>query len=329
MILLAVSAGCFFYFAYQVTNSTFSGGENKVFEISEGESTRQIGERLRQEGFIKNEIYFFYYVWANDLKGQIKAGSYEIGPGFRVPEIANILVSGNDIPRQVRVTFPEGWTIEKMAERLTASGLDGDGFLELARNPDKELVSKFGFLADIPEGASLEGFLFPDTYFFTVENTAGEIIEKMLVNFDRKLGVGFREDIESQDKTIFDVVTMASIIEAEGKIPRDKDLVSGIFWKRLEIGMPLQSDATLTYILNVRKRQYSFQDTRVESPYNTYLHRGLPPGPVSNPGLVSLKSSIYPEESEYLYFLNNPDTGETFFARTLDEHNINKARNGL
>ncbi len=148
----------------------------------------------------------------------------------------------------------------------------------------------------------------------------------MLNNFDGKLTDEMQNNIAEQDKTIYEIVTMASIIEKEVRTLEDMEIVSGIFWDRIKYGQPLESCATLAYVLGVNKEQYSIEDTKIDSPYNTYRNPGLPPGPICNPGLNAIKAAIYPQYTEYNYFLSRQDTGETVFSKTLEEHNRNKAR---
>jgi UPF0755 protein len=147
----------------------------------------------------------------------------------------------------------------------------------------------------------------------------------MLDNFNKKLSIKMREDIKKQGKTIFEIITLASIIEKEVSKEEDRKIVAGIFYKRLKQGIHLESCATINYILGNNKKQLSFEDTRVESPYNTYLNKGLPPGPISNPGIFAIKAAIYPQETDYLFFLSKP-TGETVFSKTFEEHNKNKRK---
>jgi UPF0755 protein len=217
-----------------------------------------------------------------------------------------------------------------MEARIKEYGLSTEGFGDLVKNPEY-FREKYGydFLADIPQGKTLEGYLFPDTYFFLKNAASEDIIKKMLDNFGEKLTPDLRTEIENQKKSIYDVITMASIIEGEVKSENDRQIVSGIFWKRVNDNRTLQSCATLAFILGENKKQYTFLDTRVDSPYNTYLNKGLPPGPINNPGLDSIKAAIYPETTDYNYFLTDPKTGQTIFSKTIEEHNANKAKYGL
>lgn len=138
-----------------------------------------------------------------------------------------------------------------------------------------------------------------------------------------------RVEIEKREKTIYEIVTMASILEKEVKTPEDMKIVSGIFWKRIDQGRPLQSCATIAYVLGREKKQYSYEDTRTPSPYNTYINKGLPPGPINNPGMNSILAAVYPKETDYNYFLTDPETGKTIFSKTLEEHEENKVKYGL
>jgi UPF0755 protein len=194
----------------------------------------------------------------------------------------------------------------------------------------KDYSSTFTFLKDKPKYYSLEGYLFPDTYRFFSDARADEIIVKMLENFDKKLTPKMREDIAAQGRSIFEIVTMASLIEKEAPINyasgenHDAKIISGIFWNRLKNGQALQSCATLAYVLGENKPQYSEADTKVNSPFNTYLNKGLPPAPIANPGILAIEAAIYPIDNEYNYFLTPAGTKKIIFSRTYEEHLINK-----
>ena len=171
---------------------------------------------------------------------------------------------------------------------------------------------------------SKEGFLFPDTYLVDYGASLDEIISQIESNFDSKLDP-YLEAIQEKGLSLEEIITMASLIEKEVQTKEDKEMVSGIFWKRVKAGVPLQSCASIAYIKGVPQWRYSFEDTRIESPYNTYLYYGLPPGPISNPGLDSIEAAIYPKDSLYWYYLSTLE-GETIYSRTLDEHNAATAK---
>ena len=328
--LLAIFMGGYLFVNYRTDTSVGKADEAKVVVVAKGDSVDEVAEKLEEQELISRQLYFIYYVWTHNIENKIIAGEYEIAPGLKIAEIAEILIKGEVKPAYVKVTFPEGWTAEQMAERLDGKNLPGGEFLEITMDPPAEIKNGFDFLKDIPSGASLEGFLFPDTYFFAQEASAEDIVGKMLENFDLKFNQDLRYRIAVQNKDPFEMITMASIIESEVKTEEDRKIVSGIFWNRLGIGMALQSDATVSYGLGGEKKiQHDANDIDSDSPYNTYKFRGLPPGPVSNPGISSIRAAIDPTDSDYIYFLNNPKTGKTFFSVTFEEHVANKAANGL
>jgi len=207
------------------------------------------------------------------------------------------------------VTIPEGWTQKQIEEKLGMK---------------------------LP-GENLEGFLFPDTYKFPLGVSGEEVVRKMRENFEEKLNTKIpelsltpKEAIMQQGKTIFEIVIMASLLEKElsPKNKNDKEnqrIISGILWKRLENKIPLQVDSTITYITGKKITQVSFEETKIDSPYNTYKYRGLPLGPICNPGIDSILAAIYPKNSDYWYYLSTPE-GKTIFSKTLEEHNLAKAK---
>jgi UPF0755 protein len=320
LLLLAV-----FYFRYQVYYSHGNIRNEKTFEIRKGEGNTEIAQSLEQEGIISNKIYFYYYIRSEGLINKMLPGIYKFSGNMTIPEIAHTITSAQDL--RIKITFPEGWDSKKMAARLNENNLPGDEFLKLIADVDR-FRPKYDFLGD-PKNTTLEGYLFPDTYYFPPDSDGEKIIKLMLNDFGIKVNSDIRGEIQKQGKTLKDILTMASILEMEVKSQADRETVSGLFWRRIELGKPLQSCATLAYILGVNKKQYSYEDTQVKSLYNTYLNAGLPPGPIGNPGLVSILAAANSKKSDYLYFLTDPKTGETLFAKTLEEHNVNKAKCGL
>lgn len=222
----------------------------------------------------------------------------------------------------------EGWRNRDILNLLIKNNLTTEAEFSLAqKNYNTE---KFYFLQDKPKSTDLEGYLYPDTYRVFASSTVSEVINKMLNNFDKKFTPQMRADIAAQGKTIDEVITMASIIEKEAPISysksdnRDAKIISGIFWNRIKSGQALQSCATLAYVLGVDKAQYSEADTKVDSPYNTYLNPGLPPGPIANPGILAIEAAIYPTPSNFNYFLTPSGSQEIIYSVTYDEHLKNK-----
>ena len=301
----------------------------KVFEVKRGERLSEISGNLEKAGLVKSGLSFILYTILRGEEGKIKAGRYRLDSSVGIWGIEKKLVLGET--EKIKIAIPEGLTIKDTCEKLSQK-------LE-RRNPCHfqidDFKNEFSFLDDAPPGASLEGFLFPDTYYFSGEESDKEIIEKFLKNFGKELNPDIRKEIQNRGKSIFEIITAASIIEKEIYNTDDckncKELVSGILWKRLKSGMPLQVDATLNYILGAKN--LSFDQMRKEigriknsnSPYNTYKYLGLPPGPICNPGIKSIRAAVYPEKSDNWYYLSSPD-GKTFFSKTLSEHNFKKAK---
>jgi UPF0755 protein len=325
LIFITVLISGFFYFRYQVYFSHSRGSETVIFNIEKGEGNKLIGENLARQNLISGKYYFYFYMWSRGLSGKIFPDTYELSGRMTIPEIASVITSEQD--KTKKITFPEGWGAKQMAERLTANELPGDDFLKIVKNPEA-LKAGYLFLAD-PKIKTLEGYLFPDTYFFDKDIDGEEIVRKMLGIFNTKITSEMLSDAAKNKRSLNDIIIMASIIENEVKTDEDRALVSGLYWGRLKIGQPLQSDITLAYVLGEKKKQYSFSDTRTVSPYNTYLNKGLPPGPICNPGLSAIHAAIYPESSEYNYYLSDPETGKTIFSKTFPEHVANKAKYGL
>ena len=282
-----------------------SKGSEKLIVIEKGWGSGDIAEKLKEEGLIKSKWGFVFYVWFRGFNERLQAGDYLLNPNMNLFKIANIITKGEVTPNWVKVTIPEGWEIRKIEERLVVLGI--------LNSKDK-----------LPQNK--EGYLFPDTYYFYKDSSVEEIVQKMESNFNRKITEDLQEDIQKQKKTLYQVLIMASLLEKEVRSDEDRAIVSGIFWKRLKNNYPLESCATIAYILGVDKWRYTYEDTRIKSAYNTYLNRGLPPTPINNPGLSAIKAAIYPEQSDYNFFLTDPETGRTIFSKTLEEHNANKRK---
>jgi UPF0755 protein len=326
LIIIAVIAVGSFLFWQNLNSPVNSNGQGQIFLVNKGETVKQVAKNLRLNNLIKSEFYFKYNVWRENLI--IQAGEYSISQKLSTKEIIKILTEGNAISQEKSITIIEGWNNKDVAAYLEKNNIiSAKDFLALTKGPLKNWKFDFAkpdFLNDAPETVGLEGYLFPDTYRIFKDTTAKEIISKMLDNFNKKLTPSMREEIKKQNKKVYEIITMASIIEKEVRLTDDMKIVSGIFWDRIKNGQALQSCATLAYILGVNKAQYSLEDTKIDSPYNTYKYRGLPPGPIANPGFNAINAAVYPKNTDYNYFLSDPATGKTIYSKTLDEHNANK-----
>jgi len=308
------------------------------FEIKEGEDSKVIGAKLQEAGLVKDKNLFYYYIWKTKSSSSLQAGVYELSPDMKIGEMVEKFKAGKIIDKTVKLTIPEGFTNKKIIQALEAKRPDiADEFAKIISCKclnDNEcecdvFSKKYPALAQIPSGVDMEGYLLPDTYFIDEEETGATLVSKFLNNFNKKVDQTLLAEINRQGKTLHEVITMASIIEREAKTDEDRKIVSGIFWDRLGDEFPLQSCATLAYFMGVDKPQFSLEETQVDSPYNTYRYPGLPPGPISNPGIAAIRAAIYPQQTDYYYFLSNPDTGKMFYSKDLDEHNQKKLENGL
>ncbi len=331
-ILLIISGLAGIFFVSRSAYTSHGSVDGTVdFTFAKGEGVVSLAGRLQGAGLISHESSFLWYLWRTGHLKALQAGEYLLSGTMTISEIAGKLLRGETVQMGVKVTFPEGWTAGDMADRLNANGLPGDGFLALVKTPKDSWKRQFPFLATLPAGNTLEGFLFPDTYFFDPKAGADKIVEKMLGNFGERAAAVLMMNSEGATdfNRPYDRLVLASLLESEVKTAEDRKVVADLFLRRLAVGMPLQSDATLKYALGVKKRQYSGADLDVVSPYNTYANKGLPPGPISNPGLTAIDAAVHPTANTYWYFLSNTDTGKTVFSTTFDEHVVNKGKNGL
>jgi UPF0755 protein len=269
-IITLVVFGAFGLFSYQASVARPDLPDKVQFVVKPGEKATALASRLESDGVIVSRLAFLFEILKEHKRGKIIAGVYEADHTTSTAEIIRRITSGESVSRDLEVTFPEGFSIEQITKRLTAAGLPGEEVRKAALRPDPALRNTYPFLTGLPPGASLEGFLFPDTYRFDPDATAEDILADMLQNFGRKVPESLMTDIASQKKTLFEVVTLASIVEEEGRTETDRKMISDIFWKRLAEGQPLQSDATINYIHGTLKDQSSLSDLESTSPYNTY-----------------------------------------------------------
>ena len=249
-----------------------------------------------------------------------------------ISEILNKISSG-EIAKD-KITIIEGWDLRDIGWHFENKGMfQAEELFELVGFPTQlgfpvqpgDFSQEFEFLKEKPKNVSLEGYFFPDTYEIKKGESLENIITMMLKNFDKKFTKELKEKIETQDKTLHEVLTMASLLEKEVKNYEERQIAAGILWKRLKNGWPLQVDATVNYVTGKRSIELTKDDLKTDSLYNTYKYYGLSPGPICNPGIDSIKASIFYKQSDFWYYLTKPD-GKTEFSRTLEEHNIKRAR---
>jgi len=299
------------------------GAAAKEFTVRSGETLKEVSTSLQTQGLVRSSLAFELYARAKGDSSRIKAGRYSLSAGLSSVDILHKMVSGDVIVDSKKVTIPEGWRITQIAARLEAEGFFPQERFKAAAHMKPEYQS-YWFLSRLANGESLEGYLYPDTYELSRDAGADAVVGRMLDTFQEKVGEELRKAAEEQKRTARDIVILASIVQAESPVA-DMPGIAGVFWNRLQNGMLLESDATVNYVLGTSKLQPTYKDVRVDSPYNTYRYRGLPPGPIGNPGADAIRASIHPAAHDFFFFLHNPD-GETVYSRTLNEHLRNKRR---
>lgn len=326
-VVLAVGAGIWFLTQLDPVRRD---AEPQLFTITSGEGVTAIAERLKSQGLVRNAFVFRAYLTLEGLARNLQAGEYQLAASNSTPQIAAALAEGRVVLNETIIQIPEGWSSAQIGQYLDADKhlFPLEAWTQAVSVTDSRVIlpdQTFDFLLDKPMTAPLEGYLFPDTY--RVRNTAqpADVMNKMLQNFGSKVDANLRAAFQGRGLSTFQAVTLASIIEREVKTDADRHRVADIFLKRLQIGMPLQADATLTYIIGKTSAELTNEDLALDSPYNTYKYPGLPPGPIGNPGLATLRAVANPQPNPYYYFLTL-SSGETLYAATLEEHNQNKLR---
>ena len=292
-----------------------TGVGEQMVRIDQGMNARQIGDLLAERGLVRSAWVFSSNARMRGLARKLEAGQYPLSGAMSSSEILDGL---RKAPLEMdRVTVPEGLTLSETAALLQKRGFaDSAHFAILAT--DLEMVRRQGV-----EAASLEGYLFPETYFFDKGVSEKEIINRMVSEFFTVVDNSLMARLDSLEMSLHEAVTLASIIEGEARLDSERTIISSIFHRRLKLRRRLESCATVEYALGFHKERLSNEDLQVRSPFNTYLHQGLPPGPIGNPGRASLRATLYPADTDYLYFVARGD-GTHSFSRTNREHEAAK-----
>jgi len=307
------------------SSTTEDPGKPVQIEVLAGESTMQIAARLVDAGVIGNANAFRFRARITGADGKLKVGVFDLKTGMSNAEVLAALQKGPQIP-YVSVTIPEGFVLAQIAKRLEdQAGIPQAEFLALARHGAAQFQDKHPYLADAYNG-SLEGYLFPKTYRIRAGSNARDVIESMLAQFDRETSGIDRSYAESRGLNFNQLVVLASMIERESKLAKERPLVSSVIYNRLARNMRLEIDATIEYVLPGNRFRLSNRDLRIVSPYNTYRVTGLPPGPISNPGLAALKAAASPADTDYLYYVLTGKDGSHTFAKTKAEFLVAKQK---
>ena len=279
----------------------------------------EISKELKELGIIRSAYFFRTYTLLSLRHLSLQAGKYNLSSKMSSYQIVKKMVLGDVIKNKLVIL--EGWDLADIGQYLELKEVcEKDFFAFLI---EKDYSEHFDFLKDKPEDVALEGYIFPDTYEISEVEACEDILGMMLSNFDNKLTSELRDEISNQNKSIFDIVIMASMLEKEVRTLEDKKIVAGILWKRLSVDMPLQIDATVNYVTGKSDPAVAIKDTKLDSPYNTYKYKGLPKGPISNPGLDSLTAAIYPTATKFWFYLTD---GRTIFSETFEQHVAAKAK---
>ncbi len=308
-----------------------AGKETVIINIEPGETAEMIADRLSKAGLLHDVELFQRYVQYVGLDGQLEVGKYLLSPDMSIPDLALALTQAG--VTEIELSFLNGWRLAEMVEYLAAvrpANIDPRVFANLAEGRIKHDLSSYSFLDSKPDGSSLEGYLFPGSYVVPVDADAAYLFDSMLTGFGEQVREQLIVSFERNGLTIHDAVTLASIIEKETKVTAEMPLMASVYTNRLSIGERLQADPTVQYVIGYDpgtdswwKSPLALDDLSIESPYNTYLYPGLPPGPITNPALASLQAVAAPAQTDFLFFVadcNADIAGSHVFSRTFEEH---------
>lgn len=295
-------------------SSSVADGTPVTVVIPKGSGTEAIAETLEEAGVVHNATLFRLSVKESGQGASLKPGTYRLAAGMPHEDLIERLVTGPPVAT-VTVTIPEGWRIEQIAARYAKqAGVSEEEFIALAKGGAGEFVADHPYLADA-YNASLEGYLFPKTYTVRKGASAREVIEMMLDQFDKEIAQVDQGYASSKNLTLGDIVNIAAIVERETKLPQERPKVASVIYNRLHKKMRLQMCSTVVYVLNKNEMRLTTEETKVDSPYNTYRNAGLPPGPIASPGLASLQAAARPADTEYIYYVLTGKNGSHTFAK--------------
>jgi UPF0755 protein len=313
LIVLSLAVILFSYTAIYLRTPSHVKGLKKTIAIRRGMTFKEVAYLLGDEGIIRGIKAFVLWGELSGVSPKIKAGEYELSSGMTPLQVLDTLTRGR--VKQYKASIPEGYTVLQIAEILESKGITNrEAFLEKCFS--SQYVSSLGIEAD-----SLEGYLFPDSYLLSKNLKPEDVIEAMVKGFRRVYTPQYSERAKELGFSDHEILTLASMIEKESAIPSEKLLVSGVYHNRLKRNMMLYSCPTVIYGIKDFNGNLTKRDLARYTPYNTYLIRGLPPGPICNPGKEAIEAALYPARTEYLYFVSKND-GSNHFSSTLEEHNI-------
>lgn len=308
----------------QVDVALDPNGTMRPFVIARGDTAGVIGRHLEAEGIIRSALAFEFVLYDTGREDALQSGTYQVSPALTPRDLARVFEKAPG--EQVVLRVIEGWRLTEIAAAVEKAfpKITKDQFLAAAVVGTR----KNAVLAGLDAKTPLEGFLFPDTYFFRPDASAEEIVDTLLTLFEQRAGGELANAAKARNMTVYDLVKLASIVEREARDRKESATIAGVYQNRLDIGMKLDADPTIQYALG-DWRELTLDDLKLDSPYNTYLNAGLPPTPIASPGQSALDGAAHPEKHDYLYFVaKNDGTGDHAFAKTLDEQEANRVKYG-
>ncbi len=299
-------------------------GTPRTFVVDRGETAGRIASRLKEAGFIRSALAFEFVLYESGRESALQSGTYSISSSLTPRDIAKVFEKAPGEQSVLRII--EGWRLTQVATAVSRSfpAITPQAFIAAAVVGER----KNAVLAGLPPGASLEGYLFPDTYFFRPDATAAQLVDSLLATFEQREGGTLRAAAAERKTTVYDIVKLASLVEREAQDRAESPTIAGVYANRLRINMKLDADPTIQYALG-DWRDLSLDDLKIASPYNTYQVAGLPPTPICNPGSAALAGAAHPAGVPYFYFVAKGDgTGQHAFATTLEEHEANRVKYG-
>ena len=319
-----------YVFLLSPTNHTV---EDSFFEVKSGTNMDKITHNLKEQNYIRSVLTFKLHLRLNHID-DFKAGNYNLKTTMNAKNIAHKLSIGDSNQRDIKVTFPEGKTLVEMADILSHhTDFTKEEIIQAWNQPDfiDHIINEFDFITEEIKNPGisypLNGYFFPDTYYIKDKNTPPQDIALKLIQRMEQMILPYLNQIDAQNSSVHEILTLASIVEYEAKWDNDRPIIAGVFYNRLQNNMRLESCATLEMALGVHKEVYTHNDIRVDSPYNTYQITGIPIGPGNNPGQKSIEACLFPQEHNYFYFLSDIyGDSKTYYSKTLTEHNALKTK---
>ena len=322
LLLIALVIGAIAYYN-SMLSPVSNSKETIIVEIPQGSTVKDVANLLYQKRLIRSKIVFESYASRHSTDGkQVQAGDYAFTPSMSTPEIFQAMLEGET--NNAGILIPEGKNIKEIAEILDEHDIcSKDSFLAEVKKTSY-YKSKFPILDSVPDNAEgrepLEGYLYPDSYQLSKNTKPEDVVSMMLERFSNKYNDDMLKRTKEMNKTVDEIVTMASIVELESKYDEDKANIASVFYNRLAQNMNLQSDITVNYALDNKKAVLSAEEMQTPSPYSTYTNKGLPIGPICSPGQKSLEAALHPADTKYLYFVADLNTGKVYFNETYEGH---------